>query len=215
MARLKEIQQSDMFAHWINVDYLPRWGVLLLDLLIVFIAFVVSYVIGSNLLVYNTEHLVLPIWSQAIMVLVVQTIFFRMFHTYAGILRYSTFVDIIKVCLAVLVTGTVLIIANLIIKHSLYQIFFLNTVLMIYIFVAITLLFGWRVTIKTSFEYLSQQRIHSNKVFIYGTQSAGLSIAKMLQSNVDSPYRPAGFIADPGEKANHIGLKHFGDGQTS
>lgn len=211
MARLKEIQQSDMFAHWINVDYLPRWGVLLLDLLIVFIAFVVSYVIGSNLLVYNTEHLVLPIWSQAIMVLVVQTIFFRMFHTYAGILRYSTFVDIIKVCLAVLVTGTVLIIANLIIKHSLYQIFFLNTVLMIYIFVAITLLFGWRVTIKTSFEYLSQQRIHSNKVFIYGTQSAGLSIAKMLQSNVDSPYRPAGFIADPGEKANHnlLGLNVY------
>ena len=64
---------------------------------------------------------------------------------------------------------------------------------------------------SNDFEYLSQQRTNSNKVFIYGTQSAGLSIAKMLQSNMDSPYRPAGFIADPGEKTHHnlLGLNVY------
>ena len=41
MTRLKELRQSDMFSHWVNADYLPRWGVLLLDLFIVFVAFVV------------------------------------------------------------------------------------------------------------------------------------------------------------------------------
>lgn len=211
MERLKEIQQSDMFSHWLNADYLPRWGVLLLDLLIVFVAFVVSYIIGSNLLEYDPNYLLLPIWSQALILLAIQTFFFWMFHTYSGILRYSTFVDIIKVCLAVLATGALLTLANVITKQSLHQTPFLNTVLLIYVFVAITLLFGWRVTIKTSFEYLSQQQMHSNKVFIYGTQSAGLSIAKMLQSNVDSPYRPFGFIADSGEKVPHslLGLNVY------
>jgi len=211
MERLKEIQQSDMFSHWLNADYLPRWGVLLLDLLIVFVAFVVSYIIGSNLLEYDTNYLLLPIWSQVLILLAIQTFFFWMFHTYSGILRYSTFVDIIKVCLAVLATGALLTLANVITKQSLHQTPFLNTVLLIYVFVAITLLFGWRVTIKTSFEYLSQQQMHSNKVFIYGTQSAGLSIAKMLQSNVDSPYRPFGFIADSGEKVPHslLGLNVY------
>lgn len=211
MERLKEIQQSDMFSHWLNADYLPRWGVLLLDLLIVFVAFVVSYIIGSNLLEYDPNYLLLPIWSQALILLAIQTFFFWMFHTYSGILRYSTFVDIIKVCLAVLATGALLTLANMITKQSLHQTPFLNTVLLIYVFVAITLLFGWRVTIKTSFEYLSQQQMHSNKVFIYGTQSAGLSIAKMLQSNVDSPYRPFGFIADSGEKVPHslLGLNVY------
>ena len=62
MARLKEIQQSDILSHWLSVDYLPRWGVLLLDLLIVFIAYVISFIIGSNLLEYNVDYLLFPVW---------------------------------------------------------------------------------------------------------------------------------------------------------
>lgn len=201
MARIKELQQSDIFSHWMNLDYLPRWGVLLLDLLIVFVAYVISYVIGNNLLVYNIDHLVLQSWEQLLILLATQTIFFWIFHTYSGILRYSTFVDTIKVSISVIATGLVLIIANEITQHTLHKIPFLNSVIAIYIFVAITLLFGWRVTIKTAFEYLSQQRSNYNKVFIYGTQSAGLSIAKMLQSNMDSNYKPIGFIIDANDKA--------------
>lgn len=201
MARLKEIQQSDMFSHWVNVDYLPRWGVLLIDLLITLVAFVISYVLGSNLLDYNLEQLVLQSWEQVLILLAIQTIFFWIFHTYSGILRYSTFVDTIKVSLAVIATGVVIIIANIITKNTIQKIPFLNSVLAIYIFVAISLLFGWRVTIKTSFEYLSQQRSNYHRVFIYGTQSAGLSIAKMLQANMESSYRPAGFIIDAEDKS--------------
>ena len=203
MARLKELQQSDIFSHWVDMDYLPRWGVLLLDLLIVFVAFVVSYVIGSNLLEYDTTYLVLPTWAQVLILMAIQTIFFWVFHTYSGILRYSTFVDVIKVSFSVLATGTTLIIANIIIKSSILQIPFLNTVLLIYIFVAITMLFAWRIIIKTIFEYISHHKTNVQKVLIYGTQSAGLSIAKMLQANMDSQYRPCGFITDYTEKYPH------------
>ena len=211
MARLKELQQSDIFSHWVDMDYLPRWGVLLLDLLIVFVAFVVSYVIGSNLLEYDTTYLVLPIWAQVLILMAIQTIFFWVFHTYSGILRYSTFVDVIKVALSVLATGSTLIIANVIIKSSVLQIPFLNTVLLIYIFVAITMLFAWRVMIKTVFEYISHHKTNVQKVLIYGTQSAGLSIAKMLQANMDSQYRPCGFITDYTEKYSHnlLGLEVY------
>ena len=76
MALLKEIRQSDIFSHWLDLDYLPHWGVLLLDLLIAFVAFVVSFVIGSNLLEYDINYLIFPIWAQAIVILLLQTIFF-------------------------------------------------------------------------------------------------------------------------------------------
>ena len=66
MKRINEIKQSDMFSHWINVDYLPRWGVLLIDLFIVFVAYVISYVLGCNLLEYNLEQLVFQVWEQVI-----------------------------------------------------------------------------------------------------------------------------------------------------
>jgi len=194
-----------------NINYLPRWGVLLLDLFIICVAFVVSYIIGSNLLEYDTNYLILPIWTQGIILMVVQTIFFWVFHTYSGILRYSTFVDVIKVSMSVLAAGAILIIANIIVKYSLLQTLFLNTVLLIYVFVAITFLFAWRVTIKTIFEYISHNKQNVQKVLIYGTQSAGLSIAKMLQANIDSPYRPCGFITDYKENYQHnlLGLQVY------
>ena len=204
MKRMKDISKSDMFSHWINIGYLPRWGVLLLDLLIVLIAFVVSYMIGSQILTYDLAAR-MPIWGQAIFVLVLQGVFFWAFHTYSGILRYSTFVDTLKVTAAVVANGLFLFLANLIVKYVTNYINppFFTTVLVIYVFVAITLLFGWRVIIKTVFEYISHRSKGVDKVLIYGTKSAGLSIAKMLQSNLESQYRPMGFIADKYDDIQH------------
>ena len=201
---MKDISKSDMFSHWINIGYLPRWGVLLLDLLIVLIAFVVSYMIGSQILTYDLAAR-MPIWGQAIFVLVLQGVFFWAFHTYSGILRYSTFVDTLKVTAAVVANGLFLFLANLIVKYVTNYINppFFTTVLVIYVFVAITLLFGWRVIIKTVFEYISHRSKGVDKVLIYGTKSAGLSIAKMLQSNLESQYRPVGFIADKYDDIQH------------
>ena len=212
MKRMKDISKSDMFSHWINIGYLPRWGVLLLDLLIVLIAFVVSYMIGSQILTYDLAAR-MPIWGQAIFVLVLQGVFFWAFHTYSGILRYSTFVDTLKVTAAVVANGLFLFLANLIVKYVTNYINppFFTTVLVIYVFVAITLLFGWRVIIKTVFEYISHRSKGVDKVLIYGTKSAGLSIAKMLQSNLESQYRPVGFIADKYDDIQHdlLGLNVY------
>ena len=204
MKQMKDISKSDMFSHWINIGYLPRWGVLLLDLLIVLIAFVISYMIGSQILTYDLAAR-MPIWGQAIFVLVLQGVFFWAFHTYSGILRYSTFVDTLKVTAAVVANGLFLFLANLIVKYVTNYINppFFTTVLVIYVFVAITLLFGWRVIIKTVFEYISHRSNGVDKVLIYGTKSAGLSIAKMLQSNLESQYRPVGFIADKYDDIQH------------
>ena len=204
MKRTKDIFKTDMFSHWINISYLPRWGVLLLDLLIVLIAFVVSYLIGSGLLNYDLSSR-LPLWQQAMSVVGLQALSFWAFHTYSGILRYSTFVDTIKVALSVCIAGFILLIVNIIFKYGAMSPNppFLSSVLVIYIFVAITLLFGWRVTIKTTFEHISHRSKGVEKVLIYGTKSAGLSIAKMLQSNMESKYRPVGFIADKNDDVHH------------
>lgn len=208
-----DILKSDIFSHWTNLSYLPRWGVLLLDLLIVFIAFIISFAIGNRLFTYGTTDLLMPIWLQCAIVMALQTLFFWVFHTYSGILRYSTFIDTIKVSLSVGATGLVSILINIIIKLTSIPVShpFLTTVLIIYIFVAATLLFAWRVTIKTVFEYISHHKSNVQKVLIYGVQSAGLSIAKMLQSNMDSPYHPVGFIADDCDLTQHnmLGLNVY------
>ena len=220
MKPFKDLKSSDIFSHWINISYLPRWGVFLLDLLIVLGAFVVSIVIGNNFLGYNFPQLLVPIHIQTLILLLSQGLFFWAFRTYSGILRYSTFVDTIKVILAVAANGLVLIIINLVYHFLSSQTItssesisqpFLTTSLIIYIFVAICFLSIWRIIIKTTFEYISHHNKNVKKVLIYGTKSAGLSIAKMLQSNMESAYRPVGFIADQTDKTNHnlLGLKIY------
>ena len=210
--RRNEIKKSDIFSHWVNIDYLPRWGVLLLDLLIAMIAFVISAFIGENVVGYDFTTK-LPIWEQAAILLVVQCIFFWVFHTYSGILRYSTFIDTMKAALSVGATGTILVVVNKIIEYAVpnQNAPFLTTVLLIYIFVGVTLLFCWRVIIKTVFEYISHHGQGVQAVLIYGTKSAGLSIAKMLQSNMESSYRPVGFISDFKDNTHHhlLGLKVY------
>ena len=204
MKGMNTISKTDMFSHWINIGYLPRWGVLLLDLLIALVAFVISYLIGRGLLDYDAT-VRLPIWQQAITVVLLQGVSFWAFHTYSGILRYSTFVDTLKVAISVCATGIVLLILNLVIRYmtSAANPPFFTSILAIYVFVAITLLFGWRVTIKTVFEHISHSSKGVEKVLVYGTKSAGLSIAKMLQSNLESKYRPVGFIADKKDDVRH------------
>ena len=203
MKNFKDIKKSDIFSHWINISYLPRWGVLLLDIFITLVAFTVSIVIGNNLWGYKFPALLLPIWSQLLILVSTQSIFFWAFHTYSGILRYSTFVDIIKIILSVASNGILLLTVNFICKYFMTSTPFMTTSLIIYVFVAICFLFTWRVTIKTAFEYISHSNSSVKKVLIYGTKSAGLSIAKMLQSNLESAYRPVGFIADKTDNINH------------
>ena len=211
MKRIKDITASDIFSHWVNISYLPRWGVLLLDLFIVLAAFIISLVIGKNIWNYNFPDLSIPLWSQTAILIISQCLFFWAFHTYSGILRYSTFVDTIKVILSVTANGVFLLIINLICKYTLESTPFLTTSLVVYIFVAICFLFIWRIVIKTTFEYISHHNHNVKKVLIYGTKSAGLSIAKMLQSNLESAYRPVGFIADKTDNSNHniLGLNIY------
>lgn len=204
MKRTKDIFNSDIFSHWVNISYLPRWGVLLLDLFIVLISFLLSINIGKNLWEYHTGHLLLPLYQQTLILLFSQCIFFWVFHTYSGILRYSTFVDTIKIILAVASNAILLAAINIGCKYGLkIQPPFLTTSLVMFMFVAICFLFTWRVAIKTAFEFMSQHNPNIKKVLIYGTKSAGLSIAKMLQNDLESIYKPVGFIADENDNTTH------------
>ena len=200
--KLNELRKSDIFDHLVNMSYLPRWSVLLIDMLLSLMAFAVSYAIGSNLFGYRPSPVLLPIWQQALIVLVVQLVCFWIFHSYSGILRFSTFIDTMKAALAVVLTGVLVLVGNVVAVMIYHQLFY-TTVIIVYVFVCIVFLFAWRVTVKTSFEYLSHQSPRTKKVLIFGVQSAGLSIAKMLQTNMDGLYRPVGFITNEAGSGAH------------
>ena len=198
---LSELQHSDIFSHIPQINYIPRWAVLLLDMMLCSVAFWLSVWVGSGFLrSMDLSMQMVHIGMQYAIVMFVQLIAFWMFHTYSGILRYSTFIDTIKVLLANICTGLVLIVFNIIMQYTVGYHPILNTVLVIYMPSAFVLLFSLRVGVKTLSETLERSQ-GSPKVMIYGTQSAGIAIAKMLRSAGNTPYRPVGFIASEEERS--------------
>ena len=197
---LNELRSSDIFSHIPQVTYLPRWGVLLMDVMLCTIAFWISVWVGSGFLNYvNLNNQIVPIGAQYLIVMLVQTIAFWVFHTYSGILRYSTFIDTVKVLLSNICTGLVLVLVNVVIHHSTGWHPILNTVIAVYVPTSFVLLFSLRVGVKTLSETLERNQA-TPRVMIYGTQVAGIAIAKMLRSAGNIPYHPIGFIAGAKER---------------
>lgn len=197
---LNELRNSDIFSHIPQVTYLPRWGVLLMDVMLCTIAFWISVWVGSGFLNYvNLNNQIVPIGAQYLIVMLVQIIAFWVFHTYSGILRYSTFIDTVKVLLSNICTGLVLVLVNVVIHYSTGWHPILNTVLAVYVPTSFVLLFSLRVGVKTLSETLERNQA-TPRVMIYGTQAAGIAIAKMLRSAGNIPYHPIGFIAGAKER---------------
>lgn len=209
-SKMNELRRSDMLSHVSGFGYLPRWGVLLLDLFLCLVAFWASVLIGQGMFDYKEVGQDLDIWVQCLCTMGIQTICFWLFHTYSGILRYSTFVDTLKSLLATLLTGLTILIINSIWFYTTSHKPFLTTVTIIYAFISFVLLFCLRVGVKTIFETVKQSS-GNPKVLIYGTKSAGIAIAKMLRSAGNTPYRPVGFICDPGQKQHFdlVGMHVF------
>ena len=202
-ASLKELRHSDIFTRMPQMSYLPRWGVLMMDIVLCTIAFWFSVWVGSGFFDYpHLDELPISTGIQYLIVMAVQVVAFWAFHTYSGILRYSTFIDTTKILLSNISTGAVLILFNLIMDHTEGWHPLLNTVLMMYVPTSFVLLFSLRVGVKTISEALERNQ-NNPRVLIYGTQTAGIAIAKMLRSAGNAPYRPIGFIAEPNERIGY------------
>ena len=194
---MQSLFQSDIFSHIPDMKYMPRWAVLLFDLFLCFGAYVISFAIGSSLFTYGLEELALGFWQQMFSVMLIQVFCIWIFHSYSGIIRFSTFVDIIKVLLAVFSCGVMVLLINVIVQQTADIKLFLNTLPFIYCPLAFIILFCIRVGVKTLYDAVLQHTGQRRRVLIYGTKSAGLAIAKMLRSSGSSyEYVPKGFITD-------------------
>ena len=104
--RMKErftfLWNSGIFSQFSNMKYIPRWIVLLVDLFLCLLSYYVSYYISSRLYNNALDERTLSLFQQMEVVFVLQIFFFWVFKTYAGVLRYSGYVDAIKLLLAVI-----------------------------------------------------------------------------------------------------------------
>lgn len=195
--------KSDIFSHFISLKYLPRWVVLMFDVVACMISYGLSDFISSHLKL-NANIPYFPFLGELALVITIQSFFFWLFHTYSGILRYSGYVDAVKLLFAVFSAGAVLAVINLVSDYGFGAQIFYYFSLLLYSVLAFFFLFLIRLTVKTVFDFISVNAGDSIPVVIYGTKSAGISIAKMLRTNETIKYKLVGFVDTDKEATSKI-----------
>lgn len=146
----------------------------------------------------------------------VNLIFFRVFRTYSNVLRFSSFVDIMRIFVSLTVSYALLMITSVLTESYLeFNLAPVSVLFMSYI-ISFAMMACSRVVVKTFFEALNFDSTHSANVFIYGAKEAGVNIAKALRVNLRNHYRLRGFIADEPELINKVmmGIKVFPNDDT-
>jgi FlaA1/EpsC-like NDP-sugar epimerase len=202
MGSKKNNPKTDMFAHLSSVGYLPRWAVLICDLFLCTLAFYLAYFLALKLYYTIPEEQEVAIETRLIVTLCCQTVFFIIFRTYSGILRYSTYADALKLALSVVSSLVVLFIIHYACLFLSGTRFFLGVGLLLYGLLAFVFLFLLRLVVKVTFDHFVVSVGQVVPVLIYGTKAAGVSIGKMIRSTTDSKYKLVGFIDDSKNTSN-------------
>ena len=172
---------------------LPYWVVLIMDCLIVFFSgcLAVALTEGSINAIHHWKEVSLAMLAY----LACYLVGFRLLHTYSGIIRYSTFVDLQRVVFANLIGGALTflmkpLLVGMNVPPALNSIDLLMTFL-----VATFLMWMLRVVVKFIYD-MGYNSKRAKRVFIYGTRNGGVSLAKSIRNEEKSRYVLAGFVTE-------------------
>lgn len=179
---------------------LPYWGVLFLDSLIVlFSGYVGNYLeIGGLEFAQNYWKITLG----NIVSLVLFVVAFRFFHTYTGILRYSSLIDLERVGVASFLGSLLSLLVGFIVNHFETSVILINSLFGSVIMFGCASLLMWieRMIVRALFDtYKTDNAI---PVAIYGTKAGGISIANSISSVKNKTYLLQAFISDGNEMRN-------------
>ena len=194
----------DKLANWyFNRKALPIWGILLLDNAIVFGSFIFMF------LLFNRDvrtFLSFEIVSlNALIFLIFYNLGFKIFRTYSGILRYSSFVDLQRTGFAMIVGMVLSMIAHFIFKSLDIPTLQYITSRQIFASFLMATIIIWieRITVKTVHDLLfASQR--AKRTYIFGVMSDGIAIAKHIRSEKPMRFQLKGFATIDKNMNDHI-----------
>lgn len=180
----------------------PHWCVLLLDSAILFLSGVFVYWCFNR-----GTALQLNFWPLTYLMLLcvgVHFIFLAIFRTYSGIIRYSSFNDLIRVALAMGCSALAVIAVHFFTNSCPSRVFAHVQVRHILIAEAIATGLMWLLRVSIKWVYDTYFRTEGAKnVFIYGIRAGGIGLAKAIRSEKPMRYCLRGFIShDPALGAN-------------
>ena len=184
----------DKILNWyFTKNSLPYWCIFLIDCAIVMFSGAVTFWIF-----HDTQTL----YENTLQVLNTVSIFallsipgFRLFHTYSGFMRYSSFVDLMRVVYGNLVSLVLVLIADygMDMLPGDWFVHFNTTSIFLCFIIATLLMWALRVFVKTLYD-VAFSNTRAVRVLIYGAMQGGVGLAKNIQSQRPRKFLVKGFI---------------------
>ena len=182
-------------ANWyFRRNSLPYWSVIVLDMLILLFSGFVSFWIFSNWTELTTRTATL---LASLSVYVALSVFgIRYFHTYAGIVRYSSFIDLMRVAYANVLSLVLALGVHYFLFSPPSQYFEPLTGRQIFLMYIIATLIMWsmRLLVKTVYD-VSTANNSALRVLVYGAQSGGVGLAESIRTQTPRRFILKGFIS--------------------
>ena len=183
---------SKLREWYFTKNALPYWCVLIIDCLILLASGLVCYYLDHGAIELTRNFW--PLMGTLCVYLFAYMIGFRIMRTYQAIIRFSSFVDLTRVAYANAIGMLIIAIARYfghvdrwlepVRMRELFFTFIIATLLMTMVRIVVKMLYDSMTTGKAM------------RVFIYGTHSGGVGLAKLIRSTKPSRFVLKGFASD-------------------
>lgn len=185
-----------------NIKYLPRWAILAIDVSIIIVSVILTAVALKDLTEVFYDTLSMPIRMG--LAVLVNIFYFFVFHTYAGLIRHSSFLDALKIMLACFCTFLSLLAINFVSQVIVGEKIYLVAGLIFYFLISFSMLFLFRLSVKQVYEYFKRTQRNENlqKAVIFGADENAVSIAGALEIEHPKRFNIRGFITNDNSQRN-------------
>lgn len=187
---------TNKLINWyFNKKSLPYWCIFLFDSAIVFFSFLLVYQ-----QTYGGVKTLSILWQLCSLSAIFSAFFgigFKLFHTYDGILRYSSFVDLQRVGYASLVGCVLSYLGHFVLLQFDYfqEVYVGGRQIAIASIISVLLLWAIRVLVKTVYD-VSIDKFNARATLIYGVTNGGMGLAKQVRNDKTLKMSLAGFISE-------------------
>jgi FlaA1/EpsC-like NDP-sugar epimerase len=199
-----EMQFFHKLINWyFNKKSLPYWCVFLFDCAIVFLSFLLVYqqTYGGA----KTLSVLWQLCSMCAIYAIFYAVGFKMFHTYDGILRYSSFVDLQRVGFASFIGCVFSYLGHFFLLQFDYfqKVYIGGREIALASIICVLLLWAVRVLVKTVYD-VSIDTFNARPAIIFGVDECGMGLAKLVRNDKSLRMRLFGFMSNGNEVRHKV-----------
>ena len=183
-----------------NFSIVPKFVILLLDLVATVTALFISILIQQNvsLAATNWQHML----NATLLMLLVNSLVFTTTKSYTGIVRYTGVQDALRIAIAVGLSSFIILVINTVALGISTILSMTTLVIVLYTIFSFLFLISYRVLVKYLFAYAKNYKMQKKSVVIFGAAATGVATQRVLENDGIANIQVIAFIDDDRKKGS-------------